>query len=212
MIPVEAKPEPQRFDRCVRQPGSAFLEGGGAHGRSLPAYWTRVHSDLRSSYRGICAYTCISVVRGTLDHFLPKSKYRQLAYEWTNYRLASERANQSKSNKVGLIDPFDIRGDWFAIRLPQCDVIIGPALPEEKRRDAEYTIHALDLNDEYLVQHRSNIAVEFRDEKVCLDHVRRYYPFLATEIERQGEAAGAMGEASLRNYVAKIFRDFPSTR
>ena len=168
--------------------------------------WSLARSDLEKSYGRICAYTCRSIVGGSVDHFLPKSKYPELAYEWANYRLSCAFANQAKAAKVGLMDPFQIGLGWFSISFPQCDVVVGPKVPKEREGEAQLTIKALKLNSESLVEGRSDIAMEFRDGSVTLDYVKRHYPFLAVEIERQGSAFGASDEAGLRKFVASLFR------
>ena len=81
MIPVRQAPEPAYFDAEVRQPGRAFLNNHPD--RELKTLWDVARDDLRRRYERICAYTCQRIVDGTIDHFLPKSKFRALAYEWS---------------------------------------------------------------------------------------------------------------------------------
>ena len=100
--------------------------------------WFHARSDLQKRYGRICAYTCQRIVGGSVDHFLPKSKYPCLAYEWSNYRLSCEAANQAKGVKVGLMDPFQIDWGWFAISFPQCDVVVGPTVPQEAEGKAKF--------------------------------------------------------------------------
>ena len=105
------------------------------------------------------------------------------------------------------MDPFTIGQGWFAITFPQCDVVLGPGVPKGKEAKAQFTIKALDLNSENLLDVRSDMAVEFRDEDVTLGFVWRWYPFLAVEIKRQGSAYGATDEDGLRQFIASRFRD-----
>ena len=205
MIPVQPRSEPSNFDGEVRQPGLNFLK---KHPGSPPkALWSIARSDLQRSYRYICAYTCRRIVDGSVDHFLPKSKYPKLAYEWANYRLCCNAANQAKAAKVGLMDPFTIGRGWFAITFPLCDVVLGPNVPKGRKAEAQFTIKALNLNSESLLKVRSDMATEFRDEHVALGYVWRWYPFLAVEIKRQGSAYGASDEAGFRRFIASRFRD-----
>ena len=208
MIPVQPRAEPGYFDEKVRRPGLEFLM---THpDRRLKALWSIARRDLQESYGRICAYTCRRIVDGSVDHFLPKSKYRELAYEWSNYRLSCDATNRTKAAKVGLMDPFQIDWEWFAIIFPQCDVVVGPKVPEERKAQAQCTIKALKLNSESLVEGRSDMAMQFRDGCVTLGHMQRYYPFLAVEIKRQGAAFGVSDEAGFREFVASLFRGFPS--
>ena len=204
MIPVKQAPEPPYFDAKIRQPGRASLDN--EPGKEPKRLWACVHDDMRRSYRSTCAYHCRRIVGGTIDHFLPKSKYPALTYEWSNYRLCSDSANRAKGAKVGLLDPFKIRQSWFAIALPQCDVVLGEALPTAIRADARFTIKALNLNAEALVEDRAKMALDFCEGNVKLNFVKEHRPFLAAEIERQGTANGPVDEASLRLFIAGIFR------
>lgn len=205
MIPVAQKPEPAQFDAEVRQPGLVFLQEH-PEGRLRPL-WARARRDLHREYSSICAYTCQLVVGGEVDHFLPASKRRDLAYEWSNYRLSCSLANRTKGAKVGLVDPFDVEQGWFAMTLPQCDIVSGPNVPEDRAGQVQATIAALNLNCEQLVEWRHGVMVEFRDGHVSLDHLRRCYPFHAVELERQGSGSGGHSEEGIRTFVSALFRD-----
>ena len=202
---MQLRPEPSYFDSKVRQPGLALLEQQPSD--LSKRLWSVAHSDLYRSYGGICAYTCHRIMKGVVDHFFPKSKYPELTYEWHNYRLSCNEANQHKGNQVGLMDPFEIGCEWFAIAFPQCDVVLGRKCPKKREKEAEFTIDALKLNNEFQVASRSRIAVEFRDGEVTLDFLRNSYPFVAAEIERQGRASGASNEAGFRKFIAELFLD-----
>lgn len=204
MIPVRQAPEPAYFDAKIRQPGRALLDS--QPDKEPKPLWAFAHDDMRRSYRRTCAYHCRRIVGGTIDHFLPKSKYRALTYEWSNYRLCSDAANRAKGAKVGLLDPFKIGRSWLAIAFPQCDVVLGEALPAAMRTDARFTIEALHLNAEALVEDRAEMALDFCEGDVKLNFVKEHRPFLAAEIERQGTADGPVDEASLRLFIAGIFR------
>ena len=204
MIPVKQAPEPAYFDAKIRQPGRTFLDS--QPDKEPKPLWAFARDDMCRSYRRMCAYHCRRIVGGTIDHFLPKSKYPALTYEWSNYRLCSDSANRAKGAKVGLLDPFKIRQSWFAIALPQCDVVLGEALPTAIQADARFTIRALNLNAESLVEDRAKMALDFCEGNVKLNFVKEHRPFLAAEIERQGTANGPVDEASLRLFIAGIFR------
>lgn len=94
MIPLQLMPEPQNFDLNVRQKGALFLNKvPNPNYKDFVGkdYWRKAAKELYSSYRSICAYSCIYLPTspGVVDHFLPKTKYPQLAYEWSNYNLIS---------------------------------------------------------------------------------------------------------------------------
>ena len=113
MIPVTPQPEPEDFDRLVRQPGRDYLRlHPDTKPSKLPAYWTRVIHDLWEKYNGICAYLAKYLPEPTgavtTDHFVAKSKTKEWAYEWSNYRLASLGKNRKK-NTDKVLDPFTLK-------------------------------------------------------------------------------------------------------
>ena len=189
MIPVQPRPEPADFDTKVRQPGRSFLrtEGQPKRASAFRPYWRKIKDELHRQYGGICAYTCVYLVGpGTLDHFLPKMQFPQLAYEWSNYRLASERANQRKDDQIGVLDPFTIDPHFFELRFPACQVVPGHALPCNLLAAAEQTIDLLKLNDDdNLVQERCDVIMLFRNGEVTFQFLARRYPFIAVELARQ---------------------------
>ena len=189
MIPIRPRPEPSEFDRLVRQPGSKFLDSHGLPRKAseFRPYWKKIREELGRQYGNICAYTCIYLAgAGTVDHFLPKMQFPRLAYEWTNYRLASERANQRKSEHRDVLDPFRIAPHSFALEFPSCLVVPGPELPADHAPIAESTIDLLKLNDDdSLVQDRCDIIMLFRDRTVDFRFLELRYPFIAAELTRQ---------------------------
>jgi len=144
--------------------------------------------DLHEAYDRICAYSCCYLSqKGSVDHFLPKRYYPQFAYEWDNYRLAAPRINNYKGDSAGLIDPFIVQMEWFVLDFPSCFVKSADGLPDHIARKINRTIVALRLNDDdYLVQVRCDIMLDFAEEKVRLSFLQSKYPFLASEIVRQG--------------------------
>jgi len=124
---------------------------------------------------------------GTVDHFLPKTVHPQLAYEWSNFRLASGRVNSSKGNLIGILDPFHIQDDWFYLDIPTCLLRPNPALDNALRNQIANTINTLRLNqDDNYVQERCNILMDFARADVSLGFLERRYPFLAKEVNRHG--------------------------
>ena len=189
MIPVAPKPEPVGFDRQVRQKGKQFLDTHGVPGKSsgFRNYWKDIIDDLHRLYDGICAYTCIYLAPpGTVDHFLPKSKYPYLAYEWTNYRLTSAIINNRKGESEDVLDPFLVQPGWFTLDFPSCLIKMNDLIPPEYARRAACTIDILKLNDDdRLVQDRCDIIMEYVERNVTLTFLEKRYPFIATEIRRQ---------------------------
>ncbi|MBN3124364.1 hypothetical protein [Pectobacterium brasiliense] len=192
MIPLQLMPEPQNFDLNVRQKGALFLNKvPNPNYKDFVGkdYWRKAAKELYSSYRSICAYSCIYLPTspGVVDHFLPKTKYPQLAYEWSNYRLCLDRLNQYKGNIENICDPFTIEIGWFVLDLPSCLIKPGEDLPQELHDKILYTIDVLKLNkDDGLVQNRCDIIMYLIEGDINMNFVEEKYPFIAQEIKRQG--------------------------
>lgn len=201
MIPVELKAEPATFNTSVRQPGRAYLKTNPAPKSKefqKNALWKKSAQDLHAAYSGICAYTCFYLAPfGSTDHFLPKSSHPNEAYEWNNYRLCSHRVNGYKGDSTDVIDPFVVQPGWFILDVPSCLVKPGAGLSNVVTTQIQATIDRLRLNDDdYFVQERCDLMVDFASGAVSLVHLRKRYPFLAAEITRQG----------IQETAAQIFR------
>lgn len=193
MIPVTIKPEPVSFDVNVRQPGSRFIARcPNSTNKDWPkhSYWKHASDDLYRSYGGICAYTgewfSRTATSVSVDHFIPKSTSPNLAYEWSNYRLTTQKANNNKANHLGIADPFTISSGWFVLALPSCLIVPGESLSPSEHAMVQRTIDVLKLNDddEY-VQGRCNIIIYYIKGDITLNYMWDRYPFIAHELTRQ---------------------------
>lgn len=183
-------PEYPGFDTEVRQRGAAFLATcptPTSDQFKKKNYWTRAAKELHNAYRGICAYTAMYLPeQGSVDHFFPKTTYPHLAYEWSNFRLASGRVNSAKGHNTNILDPFTIEDDWFQMDIPTCLIRANPTLEKRVRSQVSETINSLRLNqDDNYVQDRCDILIDYARGDISLAFVRRRYPFLAKEVERQ---------------------------
>lgn len=189
MIPVKPQPEPATFDAFVRAPGRAFLNVCPKPTSSqykTKRFWRVCLRDLRIVYSGICAYTASWIPNDcTVDHFLPATKYPELAYEWTNYRLAGTRVNQFKGDRVGLLDPFSIQVGWFVLDCASFYVHPGLGLGSALVGQIHHTITSLDLNCDSLVEMRFEIIREYSQGNITLDFLAARYPFIGAELQRQ---------------------------
>lgn len=185
MIHVEPQPEPPDFDARVRQPGQADLRSS-----ELRPLWRHCATQLWEAYKGVCAYSSLHIPRGTgalsVDHLLPKSKRRELAYEWSNYRLACVRMNARKNDLEEVLDPFEVRDGWFALELSTLEVIPGQGLTEDIRARVQATIDRLDLNDQEFVRAREAYFTAWSEGETKFRYLRKHCPFLAKELVRQG--------------------------
>lgn len=190
MIRVALQPEYPNFDADVRSPGAAFLVTCPAPTSAQfkkKNFWSKAARELHAAYSGICAYTAMYLPeQGSVDHFLPKASHPHLAYEWSNFRLASGRVNSSKGSAADVLDPFQIENDWFYMDIPACLLRANPSLEKALRNQISGTINSLRLNqDDNYVQERCNILMDYAREDITIGFLERRYPFLAKEVTRQ---------------------------
>jgi len=152
VFPVLLPSEPENFDADVRQRGTRWVQGHpDAPSSSLPDYWNHVRLDVQQAFDGRCAYLGYSIASGHVDHFVPKSRDRGLAYEWRNYRWAEPRVNQLKGMH-DFLDPCAIESGWIEIDPATLLYALTRMLPEALRTCGERTISV--LNDEELLRAR----------------------------------------------------------
>lgn len=199
MIHVDPKPEPDDFDAKVRIPGNNFLK----HNRSPKSkdwnhhsYWSHCSNQLYIAYNGICAYTgewfSNTSSAPSVDHFYPKSEHMELAYEWSNYRLTTQRTNSYKGNKI-VLDPFVIKNGDLTIEFPSCLVKPNKRMTPAEKSKAWSTIEILHLNDEEMADNRHSIIMEYIQGNINRQFLKKRYPFIEYELERQ-ELLDTVGE------------------
>jgi hypothetical protein len=190
VIPVAPQPEPSDFAVKVRLPGESYLRQNAkpnSNGFDKHGYWRSCLADLCLSYGGICAYSSLWLPSEiSVDHFKPKSSYPALAYEWSNYRLASRRVNKNKGDSEDVLDPFAVVLGWFVLDLATLRVNPEGSLDHQVKRSVQRTIDILKLNDEPFVRARFGLVRDYLDGLLTLEFLKRKYPFVAVEIMRQG--------------------------
>jgi hypothetical protein len=192
MIPVKKQKEPQNFNNDVRIPGQKYLQKN-PNPKSVEfrkhSYWKKINPELYQVYNGICAYTGMWFpdISSSVDHFLPKSKNPELAYEWDNYRLTTQNMNSTKGDVINLIDPFDVKLGWFVLDLVTCLVKPNETSVDFEQEKIIFTIKTLKLNsDEDRVERRHEIIQWYKDGIFDFEFIKEKYPYIAYEIERQG--------------------------
>lgn len=159
MIHVAPQPEPADFDAKVRRPGLSYLascNGSKIEWKNPKAQlWRRCAKELYDAYQGICCYTAMRIMpssaagsdrSSSVEHFVPKSESPELAYEWSNYRLASRKANADRGTQK-VLDPFEVEDGWFALDLFTGELAPGEGLNDAVQKAVESTIGAVRLND-----------------------------------------------------------------
>ncbi|MDO8948367.1 MAG: hypothetical protein Q7U88_14615 [Desulfocapsaceae bacterium] len=197
MIHVAAQPEPSLFDTEVRQKGLAWLQKKKiALDQPLPPnttiepYWRHCLDEMHSSYNGCCAYLAVFVERvtggGSVDHFVAKSQRADLAYEWSNYRLACSRMNSRKRDYDDVLDPFEVGVGWFHLEPITGRIYPNPELSSEQRGAVQATIDRLGLDDPGNREMRARHYQEYREGFFNADFLRKRSPFVWDEAQRQG--------------------------
>jgi hypothetical protein len=188
LIRVAEQPAPADFNTKVGNPGRAFIR----RSPSPPNFkgmdvWKACLDDLRKAYKGICAYCCLWVPSScSVDHFHPKSVRPDLAYEWSNYRLAHQKLNAYKGESIEVLDPFHIETGWFTLDFANCYVKPSGTLAQALQDQVAKTIEILRLNtDQTLVQQRFDVLRDY-SKGYPMEILEERYPFIAAELKRQG--------------------------
>lgn len=185
MIPVQRQPEPPSFETAVRAKGRKVTP-------PLPPvpskfwknrdYWRNAIPDLYASYNGVCAFSGIYIHPitgfGSVEHFLPKSDFPQLAYEWDNFRLICGLMNSRKSNFTDVLDPFEIPPDTYSLNPQSGEITIHPNCPPALRPAAAQTITRLQLNDGELQKIRHDDYYRYANGDWSESELRRQNPFV----------------------------------
>ena len=142
---------------------------------------------MKIAYNSICAYSSFWMPGNcSVDHYHPKSARPDLAYEWTNYRLAHDKINLNKGDSTDVLDPFTIQAGWFVLDVATLWVRPEPALQANVKAAVQKTIDVLKLNEDQWVQMRFAIFTSYLNKELTLTYLQRTYPFIAAEIQRQG--------------------------
>lgn len=190
MIPVAPAPEPADFDVLVRQPGLEALDEFRAGTiRELPSHWGRCAAQMLQAYQRICAYSCLYIhdITGgpSVEHFAPKSKSPDQAYEWANYRLVCAMMNSRKREFEDVLDPFAIEPGFFALNPVALKVVPGPKAGP-MRPEVERTIRRLRLDQADYAQALRAYLEPYRSGDISYRHLSERAPFLAAELSRLG--------------------------
>lgn len=197
MIHVTAQPEPATFDAEVRRKGLTWLRKKQiALDQPLPPkktiepYWRHCLGDMHTAYDGCCAYLAIFFERvtggGSVDHFVAKSQRADLAYEWSNYRLACSRMNSRKRDYDDVLDPFEVEDGWFHLELVSGRVFPNPDLQPSRRDAVQATIDRLGLDDPGNREVRARHFQNWFQKDYPENYLRSYSPFVWYEARRQG--------------------------
>ncbi|PMD95549.1 hypothetical protein BWI97_14430 [Siphonobacter sp. BAB-5405] len=194
MLKIDLHSEPLDFDKDIRTRGLEFLKttpNPNQNQWKSHAYWTSSLETMSNLYNGVCNYCAVKLGRhatkGSIDHFIPKSQNPNLAYEWNNFRFCSTRFNTKKG--VGkILDPSTINNDWFCIDFSNLFVCVNPTILDPILfKKIDDTITKLALNDDDLVDERFEYYIEYKNSERTLDNLKKWAPFLASEMIKQNK-------------------------
>ena len=186
MIRFALVPCPSEFDERCRRVGLAWLAEHPDATRPKD-FWSPFKSRLAAGFGDLCAYSCMYEPVGTVDHYLSTTNHRALAYDWSNYRFASQWINSSKQTAdEAVLDPLQVGDDWFEILLPSLQLVLSDAVPEEHRARAAYTLERLHLrDDERVIRQRRAWYRMYQEHQLTLAGLRMKAPLIARAVEKQ---------------------------
>ncbi len=142
--------------------------------------------ELEKTSKKHCSYCGIyplekNNIRPTIDHFKPKSKFPELAFEWTNLFMSCDSCQEIKKGMYP-INPEPLKPDschyhfdyWFDIDFDTGDIISNIERTENERRIAIETIKWLGFNNENRPEARKKV---FKNYKEDTDIWNYSYPF-----------------------------------
>jgi len=182
------QPEPAGWDVRCRKRGRKWIKEHPDYDRPND-YWTEFEPDLRKAFRQMCAYCVMVVMKADMDHFIPVAQLKkkgkhELAYERSNFRYGEGVINQRKHDHV-ILDPFEVRDDWFKIILPSLQLVLTDRVPKGKRKKAEFTLERLGLqDDEVVIRYRQMWFELYCKQKLDLEGLRDVAPQIAQAVER----------------------------
>lgn len=187
MMQFTLQPEPSQWDARCRKRGRKWLSDHPDYDRPND-YWTEFENDLCNAFRQMCGYCVMVVMKADMDHFLPVAHLKkegkdELAYEWSNFRYGEGVLNQRKSDHL-VLDPFEVKDDWFEINLPSLQLLLTDKVPKSKRRIAKFTLEKLGLqHDEVVIRYRQKWFDMYRQRRLDLNGLYEVAPLIARAVE-----------------------------
>jgi len=105
------------------------------------------------------------------------------------------RSPQSrKGDKVGILDPFTIQRGWFVLDCSSFFVHPGSGLASALTGQVQYTVDALQLNGDSLVELRFAVTRDYSQGRVTFAFLEQRYPFVSSELTRQNLVQSILGK------------------
>ncbi|MCB9585230.1 MAG: hypothetical protein H6718_07520 [Polyangiaceae bacterium] len=190
MMRFERVAQPADFEVRAQTPGNTWLAEHPTNGRPPSRYWKPFLNDLRRGFRELCAYSAMLTPVGSVDHFVSIDEDRGRAFDWTNYRFASELMNSKKrhARSTSLLDPYGVEEGWFEILLPSLQLVATDRIPPAKRAQAEFMLKQLGLrHDERFIRQRRSWYEKYQDGLISLEALQAFAPLIAAAVRKQGD-------------------------
>ncbi|MCA9700859.1 MAG: hypothetical protein KC431_25255, partial [Myxococcales bacterium] len=147
--------------------------------------------ELRRVFAERCGWSAVFITSGQVEHFVSQSRCLaeggdpSLIYDWDNYRYIMPELNSSKSKVDGLLDPYEVKANWFHLVLPSLRIEATDAIPEEFRARAHETLLRLKLAKHPKVKRLRELWLTmYQRAELTLTGLRRFDPMLADALAR----------------------------
>ena len=183
---IEPPNEPARFDEKCRRPGNQWLTKH-LDGDPPAKFWRPFAGDLCRGFQNRCAYSAMWDLNGTVAHFLSRKNHRHLSYEWSNFRYVSGWLNSKKQSlDERVLDPFQVRDEWFEIILPHLIMRLTKCVPVRVRSLAQFTLRRLDLDrGDRIYEQRRIYYDDYKENSRPISWLEMMAPLVATAVRRE---------------------------
>jgi len=165
MIKLSKGPEPDVLIRNRARWTQELLSAIAAGDMDLATKTTKKynHPDVKDALKvetnGKCAYCDAKVTdvsHGDIEHVTPKSNARERTFDWDNLTFACQICNQYKSNKLGILDPYN--------EDPNENIFFAAAFLKGRTHLGQVTVLELKLNRPSLIEGRNREIERYANE------------------------------------------------
>jgi hypothetical protein len=99
----------------------------------------------------------------------------------------------SNKGSLTILDPFTIQSGWFILKFDTFRIEAEQGLQQQLEQAVNNTVTALKLNDDAYIDNRYAILKDYSAGDCTIGFLERRYPFLASELHRQGRVLSILG-------------------
>ena len=193
MIPVASPiPTPPNFTQNCATPGQKWVMAYPQSNR-FPSHWIEFQSELADGFHDRCGWWAMYITDGQVDHYLSKKNYRNLAYDWDNYRYIAPVVNCYKgTHDDKVLDPFVVQPGWFEVLLPSMILIRTDKVPPALQPKADWTLKILKLdNGDKVRRNRRAWYENYKNGKITDSGLALYAPLVAESVTQWKNTKGS---------------------